>query len=89
MDAAPTAEATLAALRISGWVPTRPRYSAFAGLSVVVLVHVGVLAALLQFDATRSALNAAVPIVVRLVAPEQPTRHVETPPKPLPITTAS
>jgi periplasmic protein TonB len=86
MDGAPTsAEATLAALRTSGWVPARPTYSSFAGLTVVVLLHVGVVVAFLQLDATRSALNAAVPIVVRLVTPERPTPRIETPPKPLPV----
>ena len=55
-----------------------------AGFGLVLALHGGVLALLLQFDATRAALKAAAPIVVRLITPE-PERRVEQLPKPLPI----
>src|SRR5690349_3925817 len=60
------------------------RSGRFAGLGVVLALHVGVLALLLQFDATRAALKAAAPIVVRLITPE-PERRVEQLPKPMPV----
>jgi periplasmic protein TonB len=86
VNAAPgPVDPTLAALRPTGWMPARPKYSSAAGATIVVLLHVAIVAALLQFDATRSALTAAVPIVVRLITPQEPQDRVETPPKALPV----
>lgn len=53
----------------------RPSYGArnkserLSGLAVAVAAHVAIVAVLLQFDATRSAIKAAIPITVRLLAP--------------------
>jgi len=85
MDAARSAtEPTLAAFRTEAWTRTGPASASAAGAGLVVLLHVAVVAALLQFDAARSALDAAVPIVVRLVTPQVPERRVEVLPKPRP-----
>jgi periplasmic protein TonB len=86
VNAAPgPVEPTLAALRPTGWMRARPKYSSAAGASIVVLLHVAIVAGLLQVDATRSALTAAVPIVVRLITPQEPQGRVETPPKALAV----
>jgi len=86
MDAARNAaEPTLAAFRTPAWTTrARPAGASAASVALVVLLHVGVIAALLQFDAPRAALHAAVPIVVRLVTPQVRERRVEVLPKPLP-----
>jgi protein TonB len=68
---------------ITGWT-THDRSSRYAGLAVVITLHVAVIAALFQYEPARSALSEAMPIMVSLITPP---RAVETPrvlPKPLP-----
>jgi len=56
---------------------SRSRSGALAGAGFALALHAGVIAVLLQLDVTRSAMKSAAPIVVRLIAPPQPERHVE------------
>ena len=52
------------------------RSSRLASAAVVVGLHAGLVAALLQFDSVRTAVIAAAPVMVNLISPppEQPTR---------------
>jgi len=57
-----------------------------AGAGLTVLLHAGVVAALLSFQPVRTALTEAVPIMVRLVTPPAPAvERPAEPPKPLPV----
>jgi periplasmic protein TonB len=61
--------------------PQHRPLKSIAGAAIALALHVLVLYALLQLDSVRSAVIAAVPITVSLIAPPKP---VETSPKPIP-----
>lgn len=55
-----------------------------AGAAVAIMLHVVVIAALLQLDPVRSAITAAMPITVSLITPPKPVIEPEVKPRPLP-----
>ncbi len=78
---------------------SHPRYTTLrppggphrAGALVVVALHLAVVAVLLSYEPARSALVAAAPIMVELLAPPAPEPRLEKPtelPKPKPIARA-
>ena len=68
--------------------PARPpAWERYGGLGLVVLLHVGVLWALLQLAPVQKALIAAAPIMVQFITPPKPEEPPKqsTPPKPRPV----
>src|SRR3954468_19525876 len=69
---------------MAGW-NAHDRSSRYAGLAVVVALHVAVIAALLQYEPARSALSEALPIMVSLITPQPVVEKPQVLPKPLPV----